>query len=738
MLVSNFSGHSLRFWYRGLSSSSFWDCPDRSKLAPMAAWWVHTGTPSPKPQVTIGLLISSLHDPTIPVHIFQSSALTGDCQSFEQHLEQRISLLDSAKSEPIDYGTPELQKNDEPSSHTLGVDYIWSDCIDLDKMTQQSRVMFSLGNNRAHIMMLTYSLVSVDGQTHLLIHRDPQPPFVILNDTEWQLEVKGGKNDSSVLRVMSYAKLECDLTGLDAQDSDPFENIDELFLSSTKQEQSKTIEICIRVMGHVWSKPLDVTLQKTMKYEAALDGSVVLSMRVEQLGPTFFVHISPFQEKAEVVLPTKFISKVANITDINIIADIEKLRLSVLDDDLRTLRGPDLSGLRQHRGERQTASVSDEVCSATIEKLSCRVSRHLKMSALPGVPGVSVHKMLLTAALLQVDIQLQESELPVLITTGVSSSVVQRQQPWKNVVDEQGLRVMLELYKGTDEMEACFPLWLQKLHVTLMPLTVNIDNASFALGRRLSSSATQDRLGTSSAMKETGRQIGDAPDHFREFFLLEPQFHVESFQVQDLEFFVTLRIARPVVVNIHQAPVVLSAFSVTGVKFPLVVLVRGLLAHYATQCVLNAPSVLGSMDILFNVTGLVKSLQAGLNDLLRLPVQGIQHGPHGFLFGLGAGGFSLVRHISVWTFTSLAGFALTLAQVLELTYSDVPSAPPVGNSFSRGWIGLGQGVARGVSGIILTPMRAATGGRSNFLLGVGKVCILQCFRWTHLEMYTKM
>jgi hypothetical protein len=738
MLVSNFSGHSLRFWYRGLSSSSFWDCPDRSKLAPMAAWWVNTGTPSPKPQVTIGLLISSLRDPMVPVHRFQSSALTGDCQSFEQHLEQRISLLGSAKSEPIDYGTPELQKNDEPSSHTLGVGYIWSDCIDLDKMTQQSRVMFSLGNNRAHIMMLTYSLVSVDGQTHLLIHRDPQPPFVILNDTEWQLEVKGGKNDSSVLRVMSYAKLECDLTGLDAQDNDPFENLDELFLSSTKQEQSKTIEICIRVMGYVWSKPLDVTLQKTMKYEAALDGSVVLSMRVEQLGPTFFVHISPFQEKAEVVLPTKFISKVANITDINIIADIEKLRLSVLDDDLRTLRGPDLSGLRQHRGERQTASVSDEVCFATIEELSCRVSRHLKMSALPGVPGVSVHKMLLTAALLQVDIQLQESELPVLITTGVSSSVVQRQQPWKNVVDKQGLRVMLELYKGTDEMEACFPLWLQKLHVTLMPLTVNIDNASFALGRRLSSSATQDRLGTSSAMKETGRQIGDAPDHFREFFLLEPQFHVESFQVQDLEFFVTLRIARPVVVNIHQAPVVLSAFSVTGVKFPLVVLVRGLLAHYATQCVLNAPSVLGSMDILFNVTGLVQSLQAGLNDLLRLPVQGIQRGPHGFLFGLGAGGFSLVRHISVWTFTSLAGFALTLAQVLELTYSDVPSAPPVGNRFSRGWIGLGQGVARGVSGIILTPMRAATGGRSNFLLGVGKVCILQCFSWTHLEMYTKM
>ncbi len=43
-------------------------------------------------------------------------------------------------------------------------------------------------------------------------------------------------------------------------------------------------------------------------------------------------------------------------------------------------------------------------------------------------------------------------------------------------------------------------------------------------------------------MKEPGKQIGDAPDHFREFFILEPQFHVENFQVQDLEFFFTLSI----------------------------------------------------------------------------------------------------------------------------------------------------------------------------------------------------
>jgi hypothetical protein len=41
-------------------------------------------------------------------------------------------------------------------------------------------------------------------------------------------------------------------------------------------------------------------------------------------------------------------------------------------------------------------------------------------------------------------------------------------------------------------------------------------------------------------MKEKSKQIGDALDHFREFFILEPQFHVENFQVQNLEFFFIL------------------------------------------------------------------------------------------------------------------------------------------------------------------------------------------------------
>jgi hypothetical protein len=56
------------------------------------------------------------------------------------------------------------------------------------------------------------------------------------------------------------------------------------------------------------------------------------------------------------------------------------------------------------------------------------------MSALPRVPSVFVHKMLLTIALLQVDVSLQESELPILIATSDSSLVAQLQQLLKNVV----------------------------------------------------------------------------------------------------------------------------------------------------------------------------------------------------------------------------------------------------------------------------------------------------------------
>jgi hypothetical protein len=54
------------------------------------------------------------------------------------------------------------------------------------------------------------------------------------------------------------------------------------------------------------------------------------------------------------------------------------------------------------------------------------------------------------------------------------------------------------------------------------------------------------------------------------------------------------------------------------------VMLQGLLAHYAAEALLNAPAVLGSLDLLLNPTGLMNSLARGFEDLVSLPLAALE------------------------------------------------------------------------------------------------------------------
>lgn len=73
-----------------------------------------------------------------------------------------------------------------------------------------------------------------------------------------------------------------------------------------------------------------------------------------------------------------------------------------------------------------------------------------------------------------------------------------------------------------------------------------------------------------------------------------------------------------------RAPVVLPRLAAQGVLFRVAVMVRALLAHLAAEAVLNAPRVLGSLELLFNPTGLVTSVAQGFQDLVALPLAALE------------------------------------------------------------------------------------------------------------------
>ena len=56
--------------------------------------------------------------------------------------------------------------------------------------------------------------------------------------------------------------------------------------------------------------------------------------------------------------------------------------------------------------------------------------------------------------------------------------------------------------------------------------------------------------------------------------------------------------------------------------------------------------VVGSLELLFNPTGMVRSFKAGLSDLVYLPYYGLQKGPGAFITGVSQGMTSVVRNVT--------------------------------------------------------------------------------------------
>lgn len=56
------------------------------------------------------------------------------------------------------------------------------------------------------------------------------------------------------------------------------------------------------------------------------------------------------------------------------------------------------------------------------------------------------------------------------------------------------------------------------------------------------------------------------------------------------------------------------------------VILQGLAAHYAAEALLNAPAILGSLDLLLNPTGLFHSIGQGFEDLVSLPLAALEAG----------------------------------------------------------------------------------------------------------------
>ena len=61
--------------------------------------------------------------------------------------------------------------------------------------------------------------------------------------------------------------------------------------------------------------------------------------------------------------------------------------------------------------------------------------------------------------------------------------------------------------------------------------------------------------------------------------------------------------------------------------------------------------MVGSLEILGNPAGLVRSFGTGVSDLVRLPLAGLRNGPGAFLAGFTTGMGSLLKNVTTGIYT---------------------------------------------------------------------------------------
>ena len=201
--------------------------------------------------------------------------------------------------------------------------------------------------------------------------------------------------------------------------------------------------------------------------------------------------------------------------------------------------------------------------------------------------------------------------------------------------------------------------------MNLPSLFLHIDDASFELYVQY-----KTLFGKPTGFQETIASVAalSAQDEAKTN-LCAKRVHINNLQLGKLNASADIhlspaRTGLPMAVDTDQSPLSISKISISSISLPFPMLLQGLTKHIVTEALLNAPLVLGSLQLFFNPTGLVRSIQRGVANMIELPLQGLQQGPLQFIAGVGQGSVSLVREISGWSLSSVVGFSRAASNAL--------------------------------------------------------------------------
>lgn len=178
--------------------------------------------------------------------------------------------------------------------------------------------------------------------------------------------------------------------------------------------------------------------------------------------------------------------------------------------------------------------------------------------------------------------------------------------------------------------------------------------------------------------------------------------------------------------NINKAPIRLNAKIITNASGTANTLGSNLVRHFAVEGLKEAYKILGSLEIIGNPVGLVSNLGDGVMDFFYEPAQCLMERPSDFGRGVAKGSSSLVTHLSGGVFGAASAITGSVSKGLSVLSMDkefqenqgkAKESKHVVDGVLEGGKSVAQGLAGGISGIIIDPIK---GAREGGIKGLGK------------------
>lgn len=225
------------------------------------------------------------------------------------------------------------------------------------------------------------------------------------------------------------------------------------------------------------------------------------------------------------------------------------------------------------------------------------------------------------------------------------------------------VRKHLLLFQCAYETSVSSNIFIHSMNVIVDPLTVFIeDTLLYRLADALGSFAPSLSSSSTPRIPAINERTDDVL--LRTSSVINPLV-IGWFRIEAVSLRVTCHGSVKLFVAVDETPLSLAPFEFAPVYTTPSVLIQRLLYHYATSALFKAGWVLGSLELLGNPAGLVRSVGQGVSDLFYLPYDGLTRGPGAFVTGMTRGMSSLIRHLSTGTLTSITHLASSMSRNMD-------------------------------------------------------------------------